>query len=278
MTVQEVISVDKNLCKKDHLCIKDCPVQILAADKEGYPMPLQVAAEFCIDCGHCVAVCPEGALSQRTMNVTDCKPIKKELMLNEAQAEQFLSSRRSIRLFKKDPVEKPLIEKLIRNSTYGPSGHNIKNANWIVVSGHDKVHELASMVYDWMGWMLENMPEIAMALHMDLVRASWEAGKDRILRDAPQLIIGHSAADSRSAPITIANAIAYMELLAPVYGLGTCWAGYFNAACQTYPPLQAAIGLPKSNKVFGAFMIGYSKIKYHRVPLRPEAPITWNPA
>jgi ferredoxin len=36
---------------------------------------IEVDESLCIDCGHCVAVCPTGAMGQRSMGPEDCGPI-----------------------------------------------------------------------------------------------------------------------------------------------------------------------------------------------------------
>ena len=33
--------------------------------KEDFPVPIENGWDLCIDCGHCVAICPTGAMHQR---------------------------------------------------------------------------------------------------------------------------------------------------------------------------------------------------------------------
>ena len=42
---------------------------------ESVPTLIAGAEKLCISCGHCVAVCPTGALAQRTMRPEDCPEI-----------------------------------------------------------------------------------------------------------------------------------------------------------------------------------------------------------
>jgi len=64
-------------------------------------------------------------------------------------------------------------------------------------------------------------------------------------------------------------------LAAPSLGLGTCWAGYFTAAANFYPPLQEALALPQGHLPYGAAMVGYPKYGYQRMPPRNKPEITW---
>ena len=59
-----LITIDREKCNQDGVCISECPARILQMEKnEGFPVPSPEFEEYCIRCGHCVAVCPVGALS-----------------------------------------------------------------------------------------------------------------------------------------------------------------------------------------------------------------------
>jgi nitroreductase len=66
-----------------------------------------------------------------------------------------------------------------------------------------------------------------------------------------------------------------LDLAAPSFALGTCWAGFLMMAASHWPPLQNALSLPEGYACFGAMMIGYPKYKYQRLPLRKEPDIMW---
>ena len=109
-----LLKVDESKCKKDGLCKRECPVIIIKMEEgEDYPYITPQDESACLRCGHCIAVCPHGALSHEYIRLEDCPEIRKELIINEAQAMQFLRSRRSIRLYKDRPVEREKIERLI---------------------------------------------------------------------------------------------------------------------------------------------------------------------
>ena len=96
-----LLIVDESKCKKDGICARECPMAIIEVkDKESRPELAPGSERFCLICGHCIAVCPHGALNHALIPIEDCPPIIKELAITEEQAVQFLRSRRSIRLFK----------------------------------------------------------------------------------------------------------------------------------------------------------------------------------
>ncbi len=269
-----LISFDPHKCQKDGLCVADCPLMILEQDGEGYPRPVAGADELCIDCGHCVAVCPHGALSQRFNPVGRCVPLQKELALSPDQAQQFLRARRSIRQFKDQAVPRPEMERFIAMASHAPSGHNTQPLSWLVLGGRD-VGRLSDLVVAWMREQVEEQAQLAGQLHMSEVIASYEAGHDRILRRAPHLLVVHAPAQERTAPAAAVTALAYLELAASALGLGTCWAGYFTTAAGSFEPLQAELALPPGHGVFGALMVGRPQAQYHRLPIRRQPEVSW---
>ncbi len=270
-----LFKVDQQTCQQDGICAAVCPVRVIAFEEGGYPTPIEGAEARCVRCGHCVAVCPTGSLSHCEMPVAACPPVHKELVLNIEQAEHFLRSRRSIRVYQNRPVPRQEISRLIEVARYAPSGHNSQCVEWLVLDRKEELRKLAAIVVDWMRWMIGTMPQVALALHMDLVVRGCEQGEDLILRDAPAVIVAHAGAGNRMAPHACTIALTYLELAAASMGLGTCWAGYFNVAATSFPPMQEALALPPEHQAFGSMMVGYPKFSYHRLPLRNPPAISW---
>ncbi|OQX27581.1 MAG: ferridoxin [Desulfobacteraceae bacterium IS3] len=271
-----LFAVDTEKCQRDGICADECPLRLIVwKDKNSFPRPVPNAGEFCINCGHCVAVCPTGALSLKTMTPEQCPPVKQDWLLNSEEAEHFLRARRSIRTYKSQPVPQETLAKLIDIARFAPSGHNRQPVRWIVVSGEKEVAKLAGIVADWMRHVLKTEPETGKMMYLDRVVKAWESGVDTICRKSPHIVIAHAAKADRTAPPACFIALSYLELAAPALGLGACWAGYFNMAATLWQPMQKALELPAENISFGAMMVGYPKYKYHRLPLRNEAQIQW---
>ncbi|MEW5725343.1 MAG: nitroreductase family protein [Thermodesulfobacteriota bacterium] len=271
-----LLTIDPEKCKRDGVCVETCPARLLVLEgREDVPAAIPGAEELCIDCGHCVAVCPHGALSHRAMTAEECPPIQKELQIDARQAEQFLRSRRSVRVYRDEPLDRETLVKLIRIARYAPSGHNAQPVRWLVIEDRAEVRRLAGIVVDWMRRLIAEGVEVARVLHMDRVVEAWEAGRDRVCREAPHVIVAHAPETDALAESAGIIALAYLELAAYSMGLGACWAGYFKSATLFYPPMAQALDLPAGHKILGAMMVGRPKYKYHRLPRRKEPPLTW---
>lgn len=273
----ELLSVDQERCKRDGICAAECPTRVIKMPSPGgnFPKSTADADEYCLACGHCVAVCPAGALSLDWLAPQDCPDVRQELVISAEQAEHFLRSRRSIRTFKEQPVERVKLEKLLEIACYAPSAKNKQPWHWLVVEKSAEVRRLAGMVIEWMRGFIEKNRKLAEGLGFVRVVGEWDRGDERICRGAPHIIVVHG---NKGWPFGIEDctlALDYVELYALTLGLGTCWGGYFYTAINQYPPLFETLGLPTDHKAYGAMMVGYPRFEYRRLPRRNPPRVTW---
>lgn len=271
-----LLVIDQERCKRDGICVKECPAQVIAmADKDAFPSEIEDAEEFCINCGHCVAVCPHGALTLLTMPLDACPPLQKDLLPGPEAMRRLLLARRSIRQYKKTPVPHDLLADLIDTARYAPTGANKQQVHWTVFEGPAELKRLAAMVVDFSRQNLPGVADEDMVRRIRRLITAWENGKDPILRGAPNLVLVHSPADLPFAEADCVIALTYLELYAYAKGLGTCWGGYFTAAANFYAPLTEALRLPAGHLCYGTVMLGYPKCGYERIPERNEPLVTW---
>ena len=263
----ELFNINHEKCDKDGICAIECPAHIIKMTKEG-PVPSAYAEEFCIQCGHCVAVCPKGAFNLQTLSPDQCMPIEKNLMISTDQAEHFLRSRRSIRRYKEKEIPTELFEKALKIACCAPTGSNKQPVQWLIINKKEDVIKIAAHVIDWMKYVSKMHPEIAQALNMKILISQWDKGIDRICRNAPQLVFAYASDEFGSGAADCHTAMAYLELVLPGFGLGSCWAGYLNYAAGQWPDLKKELNLPEKHTSQGALMVGYPKMKYFRAPER----------
>ncbi|WP_407313363.1 nitroreductase family protein [Desulfosporosinus sp. SB140] len=271
-----IFTVDQAKCKQDGICAKECPARIIKfLDKNSFPSLLDRAEESCLQCGHCVAVCPHGALILNNQSIEEAPLIQKDLLPNSESIKEFLTARRSIRRYKQDVVSHEILEELVGLGSYAPTGHNKQQVYWTVFENPDKVKELVPLVIDWAKLIAQKISDSDIAKGMENLALAWEKGEDPILRGAPHLVMVHSQADLPTAHADCVIALTYLELYAASKGLGTCWAGYLTSAANVFPPLREALGLPEGHRCFGAVMLGYPQHKYYRRPKRNAPLVTW---
>lgn len=270
-----ILNFDSAKCTKDGVCAAVCPVGLIEYKKGEMPKETKNIDETCIRCGHCAAACPANAITHRDLPSDEFKPIDEKLKVNYEQCEQFIRSRRSIRNYKEKSVPKEEIKKLIEIARFAPSGHNMQPVLWKVFSEKETLKKLSAIVVEWMRKIVTEKPQMAQNMQFEKLIKFFECGYDIILRNAPALVITHADKNNRVAPMSSTIALAYLELTAPVFNLGTCWAGFLMFAESFYQPLQQALELPENHKMLGALMLGYPSYKYRRVVPRKPPQITW---
>jgi len=264
-----LLTIDSEKCKRDGICVKECPMAIIKLKhKKGVPEVITGGEDFCLRCGHCVAVCPHGALSHRDTPLDACTPIKKDLAVTPEQAVQFLRSRRSVRFFKDRPVLPETVRQLIEIARYAPTASNMQLVEYTVFTDKEKIRQLAGVAVDWMKHVQKKSPGLSTTAYMPMIISAWKVGVDSILRSAPALILASAPKENNNGMVDITLALSYLELAAPTLGLGTCWAGLLQGALLSWQPLKDAMGLPEGHPHHYPMMIGYAAPKYFRLPER----------
>ena len=269
-----LFTIDETRCNRDGLCAADCPAGCIVFEKGRLPEPHDKKQAYCLQCGHCMAVCPTGALRLDCF-AADVTPRDKGLDITLDQAEQFLTFRRSVRAFRDEPVDRDLLARCLRTAEYGPSGHNARPTRWSVALGRDKVAEVARVTVDWMRGQVERDTPQAQALHLAGIVRAWENNLDMVCRHAPALVAAHGPERGITPKEDAVIAVTYLELAATAAGLGACWCGYVVMAATYDPALRGLLGVDEGRSVYGALMLGRPARRYAAVPPRPEPGVKW---
>ena len=263
-----LLIIDISKCKRDGFCVKDCPTAIIKLGEKGFPEIITGGEATCLDCGHCVAVCPHDALSHERIPIVRSPVIREDLRINESQALQFLRFRRSVRHFLDKPVEKEKIQRLIEAARYAPTGGNSQMVEWIVINDKSRIRHIAGLTVNWLREIIKNPQVIAASPYLPVAIAAWAAGNDSVLRGAPSLVIAMAPKEAMNGLVDLTLALSYLDLFASALDLGTCWAGLLQGALLNDPPVKAAVGIPDSYPHHYPIMVGYPEFGFHRLPER----------
>lgn len=270
-----LFKIDTEECVSCGACVETCPVKIIELDAGKHPKVVEGKEDHCINCGQCACVCPKGALSLESMPIEKLKELSAGWRLAPEKVEAFLKGRRSIRSYKEDPVEKPVIEKMIDIARYAPSGINRQSVYWAIVHDPKKVQELAALTVEWMKAQVAAKSPLAESLNFEGLAKSYEAGNDPICRKAPHAAIVYGLKEDMLAPAACTIAMAHFEIAALPFGLGACWAGYLQMALNSSTAARKAAGLSSKTTCHGAMLFGYPKYEYNCIPLRNIPRIIW---
>lgn len=266
----ELITVNQAKCVQCGMCAEVCPVGILDMGETG---PEVVQPQACIACGHCVAVCPQAALDNSNTPLAGQTALPNFPVLTAETAEQFLRSRRSVRRYKKTAVPREQLQRLIEIARFAPTASNGQGVSYIIVENKKILEKATALTIEFM-----EAPD-RISLHWSFphhVRAYKETGADKILRDAPHLILATASKNFPRGRENTIFSLAYLELFAPALGLGSCWAGLLEMCLFAgYEPLLKLFNIPEDKVITGAVMVGYPQYKYQRLVDRNPLDVTW---
>ncbi len=245
-----VIRIDQNACVGCGLCAQDCPNGHLFLVGGS----ARAAEAGCIECGHCYAICPEHAITMEGYEDAD----EPAVPMTDVDADTLLAamrSRRSIRRFSPRPVEEEKVRKILEAGRYAPTGANAQDVAYTVLGSRQAEAEEICV------GLFRTGKKVASKLVSYLRRV--EIGDDFFFKGAPLVIVV-----SGSGNIDAGLASSYMELMAESLGLGVLYSGFFVACAKLSGKLRGLLGLPKGHKVAACLVIGYTDVRYRRIPPR----------
>jgi nitroreductase/NAD-dependent dihydropyrimidine dehydrogenase PreA subunit len=144
-------SINRSLCDACGECIRICRgSRVLAAGDDGYPR--YEKERKCIECGHCLAICPRGAISflpgdapSPERFLADSREIDPRAGAPGALPD-LLASLRSTRVFDGREVERKKLEAILEAMVRSPSAGNEQNRNYYLYGTKRRVDELESDV------------------------------------------------------------------------------------------------------------------------------------
>lgn len=265
-------TIDRDLCIQCGACVDDCPFRIIEM-QEDYPATNPKRVHHCIQCQHCLAVCPSGALSICGVDPDNSLPLPESLP-GRLQMEALIRGRRSVRFYKPDPVAPATIAEMLAIVANAPTGKNNRACLFTVVEDQESMRVLRRETMEGLRRaVVEKRLSEGLGYFRHVVTA-WDQGKDIIFRNAPHLLIV-SAPPSISTPDADALiAMSYFDLLAGAMGIGTLWNAMISWAFSIVKPdmdMYKRLGIPEDHFKGYALLFGYPAVQYHRTVQRDAA-------
>jgi nitroreductase/Pyruvate/2-oxoacid:ferredoxin oxidoreductase delta subunit len=278
--------IDQERCIGCELCVKVCPSQTISMQHH----KAAVTGDRSLQCGHCAAVCPVGAIQVDSID-------EKSLSFNSFDLEnhwlppggfdtsrlvQLMASRRSCRNYTGRTVDRSVLEDLVKIGTTAPSGTNCQNWTFTIFPDRRAVNEFAQRIGSffkklnrmaekrWMRSALKCIGKSALDVYYKEYYLSvkegleeWEQhGRDRLFHGATAAIVVASRPGG-SCPMEDAL-LATQNILMGAHsmGLGTCLIGFAVEAIRHDPAIKQFLKIPEEETVYAVIAAGYADEEY----------------
>ncbi|MHA1793664.1 MAG: nitroreductase family protein [Promethearchaeota archaeon] len=255
----------KENCVKCKECINECP-SLLFQEDENNNILFQDDKNWCIQCGHCIAVCPVNAIEYKEMDLKEINlekiNLKDQLPLHD-QLELLIMQKRSVRRYQDKPIIKEDLEKIFSTINYYPSSSNMRTLKFKLISDKQLIVELSRRIVE----VLLSNPAFKTS-YGEKIEIKKERGKDPVFHDAPHVLICYSSVDFNLETINSTIALTYGMLAAETLGIGSCWIGFAQMALNESKELKKAARV--RGTVHGVITLGYPDVKFKKIPPRPK--------
>lgn len=275
--------VDRNTCKGDGICAEICPEDIFEI-LDGHAATVEARTDSCILCGQCVAVCPTGSIQIPKMPIEDFQELRRQ-PFGYDEFLDFLSLRRSVRTFKDRPVERDLIDKILKAAATAPMGFPPHTTQVLVIDRREEMDFLLQALVRDYGAMhkgfsnpvtramirLSAGAEDYATLKNWILDVSKHANQayrrdrsDRYMYRAPVLMLFHANRWMISYEENAHLVCSHAMLAAVSLGLGTTILGIVPPTVDRSKILRKRYGIPKDNRVITSLILGYPKYNYKK--------------
>jgi nitroreductase len=197
---------------------------------------------------------------------------------------ETINNRRSCRDFKKKPIPKEILKKIIDAGNQAPFTSIVRSQPWrfVVVENPVFRQKLIETTHPIWKKSMENIKEAAPEIYktaMDLYE-SLDDSKDLVYYSAPAIVF---VIGPKRNSICCSLACENMMIAATSLGLGSCYVG-FGSMVTGNDEVVKTLELSDDEKIFGPILLGYPKDKSnsyvakglaHLAPIKKEPIVKW---
>jgi|GEM_PF-2748673 len=285
-------TIDRSKCIKCHMCEMACPEGLIAVDDAGASF-VPGADEACIACGHCVAACPKGIISVEGLP-PEMFPAFSDERASAEQLQALMDCRRSVRVFKDNPVEDAAIERILRAVSTVPVGGGGAPPPVTVINGRQRLEPLVAPMMEFYRGFYKGMTSpfgrpimrlvlgrdkyVAMKKFLPILKAMIEyydeTGSDCLMWGAPALLLFHTRPDCIGADYDPMIECTYAMLAAHAEGLGTTMIGMVPPFLNKNREWRRRLGIPDDHEVKISLIAGYPAMGFAR-GIRRKFDVNW---
>lgn len=173
-----------------------------------------------------------------------------------------IRQRRSVRVYKPDPVSVAMLEELAHAAVQAPSAMDEEPWRFTVVTNQERLDNISDKAKSFM------LTEVRGTANESRFHGMLSSKQFQIFYHAPALVVISAAATLPWAVEDCALAAENFMLAACARGLGTCWIGFAQAWLNT-PEGRAQLDLESGQRVVAPIIVGHPQGAPPTVARRP---------
>lgn len=267
-----LFTVRADRCDRCARCVEDCPAGIIRMTDEALPSVAPDDEEQCLECQHCLAACPQAAISVFGLSPDQSLPLAPGDLPSLQQMTLLVRGRRSYRHYRDEDVDGSLLDGLLATLANVPTGVNRQELTFRVIDDRAVMQGIRERLYrDILAAAAADELPTESPLER-FARIYTDTGRDILLRGAPHVLIVSAPPDAPCPNEDVTLALAYFELLAQSAGLGTVWCGLLKMALEQLPALKPLFDLPADHAYY-AILFGLPAWRYPRTVQRDRGAV-----
>jgi len=273
MTQSLQFTVDDTRCTRCGSCVRDCLARVIAQVGDALPHIVAEREQYCIECQHCLAICPTGALSIFGHMPEDSLPLTADGFPTLDAMTLLVRGRRSIRQYQQANVDPALLRQLLATLANAPTGGNRRQLTFTVIDDMTVMKQFKQKVMAALQEAIaaNRIPAQFAYLH-HAAALPFERGAAIIFRNAPHALVVSAPPEALCPNEDISLTLAYFELLALSAGIGVVWWGMLKMLLESMPELKSFLDLPENHLFYGV-LFGLPAVSYARTVQRDDAAV-----
>lgn len=258
-----MVRVDQMKCIGCGLCEEDCLAFNIGV-QEG---KAEVKGE-CLECGHCVAVCPANAVSIDGYDMDDIEEYEEEAFtVDPEKLLRAIKFRRSIRFYKEKKVSEKDLKMLSQAGRYTATAKNNQDCCFVFVQ--EEREELKERVWGFIDAMGKHVDKALLPYVAFNRRRKADPSDDYLFRNAPVVLFVTS-----DWPVDAGLAAQNIETMANALGMGALYNGFLARIADANEELKKWLGI-EGKTIKACLLLGYPDRVYKRTAPRKEGNIIW---
>ena len=293
------IDIDKNRCNGCGICVRVCPARAFTIIKE----KAELTGSCTFACDHCAAACPQTAITVefpekepfKFTSFNAGKPPENRSNVSIAILVDIMRARRSCRVYREKPINREILEDLVKIGLTAPSGTNSQKWTFTIIDSHPKMLAFGESIATYykklnrlaeFGWLrkllkLCGQPELDRYFkeYYDSIREAlsqwYEQKEDRLFHGANAAILVGAEPGASCPQDDALLATQNILLAAETMGLGSCLIGFAVEALHRDRKIKKTLKIPADETIYTVIALGYPAITFQRPASRRKVPVRW---